>query len=415
MSRLKNGMEKTFSSLKHKNYRLWFLGQIVSLMGTWVQMTAQGFLIYELTHSMAYLGYIGLASGLPSMVFMLHGGVLADRFSRRNLLIITQTSMMLLAFVLFLLVYLNMVQPWHILFLATLLGISNAFDVPARQAFVFELVPNADLTNAIALNSMMFNLAAIIGPSIAGILYAALGASPCFLINGLSFIAIIWILFILKLPEAPQAQKKSPIIQELKEGVIYCLKNKTIRLFIIILFLTSTIGMSYVTLLPAWASVILKGNAATFGYLQSSRGFGSLIGTLIIASFGNMPHRYRLLYAGTLIFPLFLLFFSLNDDLTYSLLSLAGVGLGMMIVFNSLNSLLQSVTENHIRGRVMSVYSIAFFGGMPLGAFLSGHIAEIVGAKMVIEASGIISLVIAIVFILKSKFLKSPLAEEASK
>ena len=398
--------QKTFAALKYPNYRLWFIGQIISLIGTWVQITAQSFLLYELTHSMAYLGYIGLASGLPSIVLMLYGGVLADRFPRKNLLIITQTIMMILAFILFFLVFSRMVKPWHILLLATALGVVNAFDVPSRQAFVFELVDKKELSNAIALNSTMFNLAAVIGPSLAGILYSYLGASWCFIVNGFSFLGIIIILFRMKMVAVPPIEREKTLFKELTVGISYCFKHETIRLLIIILALISSLGMSYTTLLPAWAINMLHGDAATNGYLHSARGVGSLGGALLVASLGNISKKYRLLYWGIFIFPIFLLFFAINSNLWLSLLCLSGVGFGLMIIFNTLNTLIQSLVDNRLRGRVLSIYSLAFFGGMPIGAFITGNVAELIGARTTILISAITSLITAGIFYMKSKQLR---------
>ena len=397
---------KTFAALKYPNYRLWFIGQIISLIGTWVQITAQSFLLYELTHSMAYLGYIGLASGFPSIVLMLYGGVLADRFPRRNLLIITQTIMMILAFILFALVFFNVVKPWHILFLATVLGIVNAFDVPSRQAFVFELVDKKELGNAIALNSTMFNLAAVVGPSLAGILYSYFGASWCFIVNGISFLGIIIILFRMKIASVVPIAREKTLFKELAVGISYCCKHETIRLLIIILAVISCLGMSYTTLLPAWAINVLHGDAATNGYLHSARGVGSLGGALLMASLGDISKRYRLLYWGIFLFPVFLFFFAVNNYLLMSLLCLAGVGFGLMIIFNTLNTLIQALVDNKLRGRVLSIYSLAFFGGMPIGAFITGNVAELIGARTTILISAIASLAAAGIFYIKSKKLR---------
>ncbi|OFZ47581.1 MAG: hypothetical protein A2381_10115 [Bdellovibrionales bacterium RIFOXYB1_FULL_37_110] len=393
----------TFVSLKYPNYRLWFIGQIISLVGTWVQITAQGYLMYELTHSMAYLGYMSLASGLPTILLMLYGGVFADRFSRRYLLIITQSVMMILAFILFFLVYFQVVLPWHILMLSVLFGITNSFDVPARQAFVFELVQKKDLSNAIALNSMMFNLGAIIGPAIAGIMYASMGASWCFLVNGLSFLAIILVLFGLKMDSLSKTKDKKPLKGQLAEGMQYCFKNETIRLFILLTLCTGSIGMSFTTLLPAWATDILKGNAVTYGYLNSARGLGSLMGALIVASIGSVTKRYGVLQTATFLFPIFLLLFALHDNLKMALIFMIGMGVGLIIIFNTLNSLIQSLVSDQLRGRVMSVYSVAFFGGMPLGSFLAGIIAEFIGARTTIIISSVICFMVAIAFYVKSK------------
>jgi len=403
--KIKNKIKNTFSSLRHPGYRLWFIGQLISMMGTWVQITAQGFLLYELTHSMAYLGYMGVATGLPSVIFMLYAGVLADRFPKKKILAITQASMMLLAFILYALVTLGIVKPWHILLLATLLGIANAFDVPARQSFVIDLVEKSDTSNAIALNSMVFNLAAIVGPSIAGIIYAAFGASSCFLINGISFFGIIAVLLIIKVPDQKniKADSSHTWLHELKEGIGYCLRNKELASFITITFMISSVGMSYATLLPAWATNILNGDAKTFGHLNSSRGIGSFIGALFLASLGSRKLKpCAPLFFGMFTFPIFLLLFANNNTERISYIYTAGIGLGLMLTLNSLNSLVQSLTKDKLRGRVMSIFSLAFFGGMPVGAFFAGNIAEKFGAKLVVELSALLSILIGIIYLMKT-------------
>jgi len=208
--------QQTFAALKYPNYRLWFWGQMVSLFGTWMQSTAQGFLVFQLTHSPAYLGYVGFAAGLPSWLFMLYAGVIADRMSRRTLLVITQTCMMVLAFIIAGLTFLGLVQPWHILVLALILGVANAFDAPARMAFVLEMVEREDLTNAIALNSAMFNSALVVGPAVAGITYAAFGPAWCFTINGFSFIAVIAALLAMRLRPQVVARRRASALTDLK-------------------------------------------------------------------------------------------------------------------------------------------------------------------------------------------------------
>ena len=251
--------KQTFASLQYRNYRLWFWGQMVSLFGSWMQITAQGFLVYQLTHSPAYLGYVGFAAGIPTWLFMMYGGVLADRMPRRNVLIVTQVSMMILAFILTILTFTGAVQAWHIVLLAFFLGVANAFDAPSRQAFVLELVKREDLTNAIALNSTMFNSATAVGPAIAGITYAVFGPAWCFMINGISFLGVIAALLRMKITFQPRArQNGKSTLDELKEGLKYTLKHPQIRIIIMLVAIISVFGISYATLIPAWAVNILR-------------------------------------------------------------------------------------------------------------------------------------------------------------
>jgi MFS family permease len=391
-------LKQTFASLRHRNYRLWFWGQLVSLLGTWMQGTAQGFLVYELTHSPAYLGYVGFAAGLPSWFFMPLGGVVADRVRRRTLLLITQTSMMVLAFSLAALTFLNLVRPWQIVLLAFLLGIANAFDAPARHAFVSDMVDREDLTNAIALNSTIFNSATTIGPAVAGITYALVGPAWCFMINGLSFLAVITALLRMKLQPWAKEPSRTSALHELKEGFNYVLGHRMIRTIISLIVVTSLFGVSFAVLLPAWAVKVLGGNATTNGWLQSARGVGALMGALIIASLGQFSFKGRLLTFGSLLFPILVFVFSFIRHLPLSLLVLVGSGIANISIFNLANSLVQTLVRDELRGRVMGIYSLTFFGFLPVGALWIGTMAEHFGepAAVMINA-GIMLLLCAAV------------------
>jgi MFS family permease len=367
---------KTFAALKHPNYKLWFWGQMVSLFGTWMQITAQGFLVFQLTHSPLFLGYVGFASGVPTWIFMLYGGVVADRFSRRKVLIITQAVMMVLAFVLAFLAFTNLVQPWHIIALAFLLGTANAFDAPARQALVPELVAKEDLTNAIALNSTMFNSATAVGPAVAGVTYAAFGAAWCFIINGLSFIGVIIALLMMRLKKASRKHSGKSAFEDLKEGVRYTFSHKMIRTLILIITMTSLFGVSFATQFPAWAVKELNGDASTNGLLQSARGIGALLCALFIASLGRFKYKGKLLTAGMLAFPALTILFSFITWLPLSLAMLLVIGFSMILIFNLSNAIAQALIPDNLRGRVMAVYSLTFFGLMPAGALIIGWTAE---------------------------------------
>lgn len=370
------GWRQTFAALQYPNYRLWFFGQIVSLAGTWMQNTAQGFLVYELTGSPAFLGYVGFAAGVPSWLFMLFGGVVADRIPRRNLMIVTQTAMMGLAFILAGLTFTGLVQPWHIVVLAFCLGIANAFDAPARQAFVAELVEREDMTNAIALNSGMFNTASIVGPALAGLAYAAFGPAWCFTLNGVSFIAVIAALAAMKLALPPRAERQPPALTRLKEGLAYTAAEPMVRTIILLVGLTSLFGFSFTTLMPAWAVDILGGDVKTNGWLRAAQGLGALISALTIASLGRFKFRGRLLTLGSFAFPVLLLVFSAVRWTPLALLVMVGIGLALILMFNLANSLVQTTVPDALRGRVMAIYSLTFFGLVPLGALMMGSLAE---------------------------------------
>ena len=372
--------KQVFVSFGHRNYRLWFAGQSASLVGTWMQFTAQGFLVFQLTHSPAFLGYVGFASGAPVWLFMLFGGVLSDRMPRRKLLLMTQTAMMILAFFLAILTFLGHIQPWHIVVVAFGFGVANSFDTPARQAFAVELVGHKELSNALALNATMINLATAIGPAIAGVVYALFGPGWCFTINGVSFIAVISALLMMRLKPLPPRERTGTPLEDLKEGLRYVVSHPTIRVLIVVATMTTIFGMSFVTLMPAWAVTILHGNSTTNGFLQSARGVGSLIGGLMIASLARNRIKGKVLTLGSLIFPVLLLVWSAMRWLPLSLLALLGVGWGLMLVFNMANILVQSVVSDQLRGRVMSIYSLGFFGMFPVGALLAGTMAEKIGA-----------------------------------
>ncbi len=379
----------TFAALRHPNYRRWFFGQMTSLFGTWMQNTAQGFLIFELTRSPAYLGLVGFASGAPTWLLTLYGGVVADRVPRRRLLIITQACMMVLAFVLAALTFLHVVQPWHVLVLASLLGITNSFDGPARQSFVSEMVASEDLTNAIALNSTMFHAATIVGPATAGLTYAVFGPAVCFTLNGVSFIAVIAALLTMRFPPRTPRPGGVSAMEEFREGTQYIRSQPTIRVLISMIAVSSMFGLSLGTLIPAWSVNVLGGGAALNGLLFSARGTGALLGALFIASLGRRIMRGRLLMYGALVYPVLLFAFAFSRALPLSLLILAGAGVGMILVNNLSNALVQTSTPERLRGRVMGTYTWIFFGFMPLGALWSGMIAGSLGepAAVMINAA----------------------------
>ena len=395
-------ISQTFSALRHRNFRLWFSGQIVSLVGTWMQSTAQGYLAYELTHSAIFLGVVGFAGGLPSWLFTLYGGVIADQISRRKMIIITQSSMMLLAFILAALTFTNTVQPWHIVVLAFLLGTANAFDAPARQSFVVDMVAREDLTNAIALNSSVFNLGTVIGPSVAGLVYAWLGPGWCFTINGISFIAVIAALALMRMPVLVPALRKGSPIRNLQEGINTALADKDIRVLLITLATVSIFGFSLLTLMPAWATNILGGDVTTNGLLLSARGVGSLSGALMIAYLGSRIARGKIWTIGAFTMPVALIFFSIFRTLPVSLAMLAVIGWGLMSVVNITNALIQTHVPDELRGRIMSVYVLVFMGGIPIGSLLAGALASAIGEATTVLVNAIVILFVAgLVFLLR--------------
>lgn len=389
-------LRDTFASLKYPNYRLWFIGQLVSLVGTWTQTTAQGYLIYQLTKSPAFLGYASFANGLPSWFFTLYAGAIADRVPRRTLMIITQSSMLVLAFVLAVLAFTNTVQWWHILILTFLLGISNAFDAPARQAFVLEMVEREDMTNAIALNSTMFNSAVVLGPAFGGLIYAWVGPGWCFTINGISFIAVIIALLLMKLKPFVPIRSNGSTWSDVKEGLNYTINHPALRMLISNLFITTVFGLGIAALIPAWAVVVLGGDASTNGFLLAARGFGSLIGALLIAALGRIRFRGKVWTINSILLPIMMIVFAYMHWLIPSLIAMAAMGFTFMMIVNLSNAMVQTRISDEMRGRVMGIYTFFFFGAIPLGSLISGWSAEAIGEPLTVIISAAILLVFAL-------------------
>jgi MFS family permease len=372
-----------------------------------MQRTAQGYLIYELTKSPVYLGYVGFAYGIPSWILMLYGGVIADRFSRQKVLLGTQISMMILAFILAGLAFTGVVQPWQIIILAFLLGCANAFDAPARQAFVTDLVERKDLTNAIALNSSMINMATVLGPAVAGLTYAAFGPAWCFTINGLSFIAVIVALSLMKLPPFQPVSRQISIRTEVKQGFAYVAAKPIIRTIILNLGILSLAGLGFVTLLPVWAVDVLGGDSTTNGFLHTARGLGALSGVLLIAAIGQTYSKGKLFTIGTFVMPVFLIILSLTRILPASFLALFGVGWGFMVIINLSNTMVQINVTDELRGRVMGIFTLTFFGLLPIGALINGVIADQIGAPLTVQINASILLAAAFLLFLRFPAIRS--------
>jgi len=372
-----------------------------------MQRTAQGFLIFELTKSPVYLGYVGFAYGIPSWLFMLYGGVVADRIPRRKILLGTQISMMILAFILAGLTFTGAVQPWQIIILAFLLGCANAFDAPARQAFVTDLVERKDLTNAIALNSSMINMATVLGPAIAGLTYAAFGPAWCFTINSLSFIAVILALSLMKLTPFQSVSRQVSISTEVKQGFAYVASNPIIRTIILNLGILSLAGLGFVTLMPVWAVDVLGGDATTNGFLHTARGLGALSGVLLIAAIGQTYSKGKLFTIGTFVMPVFLIILSLTRILPASFLALFGVGWGFMVIINLSNTMVQINVADELRGRVMGIFTLTFFGLLPIGSLINGAIADQIGAPLTVQINALILLAAAFLLFLRFPAIRS--------
>ena len=370
----------TFAAFRYHNYRLWFAGQGFSLMGTWMQSVAQGWVVYQLTGSRFALGLVSFMGTIPTLFLMLPAGVVADRVPKRYLLLATQTALMLFAFVLTGLAATGSLKFWHIALMAFLSGIANSFDAPARQSLAVELVEDRrDLMNAIALNSTMFNLARVVGPAIGGIVLASLGPAWCFGINGLSFLAVIFALLAMNIKDVAYASSSEPLFRQLADGLRYIFKNRVAQIIVLIVGVSTLFGFSYSTLMPAYAADILKVGERGLGFLNTAVGIGALCGSLLVASLSRLPRRGWLMLTGSILFPSALLVFAFSRSYPLSLLLLVLVGVGFVAQNSTGNTILQSVVPDELRGRVMAVFSFMFFGMTPFGSLLAGSIAQAFG------------------------------------
>jgi MFS family permease len=386
-------LPRTFSSLKHRNYRLYTTGQLISQVGTWMQQVAQGYLVYQLTGSPLYLGLVGFFAAIPIWFFGLTAGALIDRFSRRTVLLFTQSAAALLAFVLAALYFAGVVQPWHILVLAFLLGTVNSFDMTARQTFVKDMVGKEDMPNAIALNSAIFNGSRIVGPALAGITLGAVGAGWCFLLNGLSYFAVIYGIFRMDVPKAAPAPR-NPILADIREGLRYVRGNSAILSLMLVVSISAIFAMPYTTLLPAYARDVMHVDAEGLGFLSTATGIGALAGALTMASLSYSRRRGTLLTAGNLVYPVALLGLAFTTSYLLALVLLAVAGFAFMAQQSTANSLVQTHAPDDLRARIMSIYMLASFAGMqPIGAMQAGTIAEHFGVPAGIGVGAVIALV----------------------
>lgn len=381
-----------FSSLSVKYFRIYWLGMFVSLIGTWIQTVAQSWLVFQLTNSAFLLGVVGFLGSIPMFVLSLFGGVLADRVNKRNILIFTQAAFMLLAFLLAILTQFKFITPWQIMTIALLNGIIMAFDAPARQSIVVELVGKKHLFNAIALNSVSFNASRIIGPAIAGVLVSIIGMSGCFYLNGFSFLAVIIALFFIKF-EPKVIQKNNSALKDLKEGLSFISHNPLILALVSMVAAMSFFGISYIILMPVFVNNVLHSGVKGLGILMSSAGFGALIGALILARLGDFKYKGRLLVVSAFLFSLALIIFSLSKSYALSIFALMFVGCTSVIPIALVNTLLQINVPDEFRGRVMSLFMITFAGVMPFGNLISGSLAQTFGVSIALTFCGLICLI----------------------
>ena len=378
----------TLRALRHRNFQLFFSGQLISLIGTWMQSVAQSWLVYRLTGSSLLLGAVGFASQFPVFLAAPFGGIVADRWNRQKVVIGTQTASMILAFILAVLTLARVVQVWHIFVLAALLGVVNAFDIPGRQAFLVDMVGKEDLMNAIALNSSMFNGARILGPAVAGILVAKIGEGWCFFVNGVSYIAVIIGLFMMHVQLRPFQAQASPY-EHIVEGFRFVRHTTPIRALLLLLGLVSLVAMPYTVLMPIFADRILYGGAKALGTLMGATGVGALLGALTLASKTGVRGLGRWVAFSCAGFSISLILFAFSRTLWLSIFLLLPVGFCMMLQMASSNTLIQVMVPDELRGRVMAVYSMMFMGVAPFGAFFAGAMADRVGAPITVAIGAI--------------------------
>jgi MFS family permease len=396
-----------FRSLQYRNYRLFFSGQTLSLIGTWMQRIALPWIVYQMTGSVFLLGLVGFLGQIPTFLLAPFAGVLTDRWSRYRVLIVTQVLAMIQAGILAWLSLTGLLEIWHIIVLNIALGCINAFDVPARHSFVIDMVEKKeDLGNAIALNSMMFNGSRLIGPTAAGIILASTGEGICFLINAVSYVFVIISLLYMRVAVKTKTDKEKHILRELKEGLDYTFGFAPIRHLILLLGLVSLMGMSYTVLMPVFAKEILQGGSHTYGFLMGAAGSGALLGALYLASRETVLTLGRIIPAAAALFGTGLIVLSFSSNFLLSIVLMVFIGLGAMMHAAASNTIIQTITEDDKRGRVMSFYTMAIMGTAPFGSLLAGWLAKIANTETAIFIGGLSCLFGAVVFYRKLPELK---------
>ena len=386
-------------SLRHRNYRLYLTGQLVSVCGTWMQQIALSWLIYRLTGTATLLGVVGFASQIPIFALSAIGGVFADRYSCHRVAVWTQSASLIQAVLLSLLTLMGWIEPMHVVLLGIVLGVVSAFDMPARQALVHRLVDAEDLPNAVALNSSMINAARIVGPALAGLVVAKFGEGLCFVINAVSYLAVIAALLAMKLPERPrESARRLSIGGSLIEGARYTLATTPIRDLLILLGIVGFMGMPYMTLMPVFAGEIHKSGADALGLMMGAVGVGALIGALFLAHRATIVGLGRIMVVATLGFGFALVLFTVSRVFWISLLLLIGVGCGWMVLIAASNTALLTLADDDMRGRVMSLFSMMLVGMAPFGSLLAGWSADRVGAPLVVAVGGGLCALAGIIF-----------------
>ena len=396
----KISLRNTFSALRHRNYRLFFYGQLVSLIGTWMQSTAMSWLVYHITGSKFLLGVVAAVGSAPMMVFSLWGGALADRYPKRAIIIWTQIAQMVPAFLLAGLAWAGAATPWVIVAIATVNGIAMAFDMPARQAFTVEMTGRDDLLNAISLNSSIFNGARVVGPALAGLVIGSVGTAACFLLNGISYIAVIVGLLMMRLPPHVPMARDAAMKASALSGLSYVLKHRRVRTILALLGVVGIFGWSYAVLLPAFARDVFGLGPDGFGVLMSASGIGALAGALTVATAGHAfpPRNFAL--GGVWLFSGALLGFSLTTNYYLALVFMTLGGFGMLLFFSTSNTVMQSIVPDEMRGRVMGVWGLVFGAMIPIGSLEAGSLASWLGAPFALAFGAVICAIAGLVTLL---------------
>lgn len=388
-----------FRALRSPNYRLYFFGQTISLTGYWLTRIATSWLVYRLTHSVVMLGWVNFAGQIPSLILMPLAGVLVDRFSKQKLLFLCQFLLMFPSFILAFLTLTHQIEVWHVMLLMMLQGTIQALDVPTRQAFVVEMVEKRhDLSNAIALNSSMFNVARMVGPALGGILIALVGEGICFLLDGISYFAVLASIAAMKIPVS-HSRKGGPVLQQFKEGMRYVFGFSPIRFLLLMVAWTSLFGMSYLVLMPVVARDLLHGGPSTLGFLTGASGIGALAGAIFLASRKNIVDCGKYIGLACILGGAGLLLFSFSKSLQFSIFFVVLASLGFMLQLASSNSVLQSVVDDDKRGRAMSFYTLAFLGVAPFGSLFASNMADVYGVRFALQIGGLACMVSGILFI----------------
>lgn len=389
-----------FPALRHRNFRLFWFGQCISLIGSWMQNIGQSWLVLELTHSALKLSIVTMLQFIPMMIFSLYAGTLVDRFPKRNMLIVTQSSLAVLAAVLATLTWSGAVEYWHVLILSLILGFVNTFDIPTRQSFVIELVGKEDLTNAIALNSSIFNLGRIVGPAVAGLLIGLVGIAACFYLNAVSFIAVIVNLWLIRAPakvlKGDDFGSLKNVSRDIREGLRYINGKPIIKQPLLLLAFISTFVMNYNILVPVFAQQELNQNATGYGLLMTSMGVGSFIGSLTLVVKSRNNPRLRYLVGGALFTSVFLAVLALERNFLLSCITLFFIGFCTIIFTTLVNTMIQLNSSDEMRGRVMSVYTLVFGGVVPIGSFFTGQVTEYAGTPGCMIISGVIGILASV-------------------